>query len=111
MLLPFSGNIKLELDPTCGIYFHESDYFDLVDWSGRAIREDKRGSIPAHIPPILQRLGVDVNTMQQLTRQFNRVVGPKEKIQQLSRQLGQTWLKGIRSAQQLFSIPINISSV
>ncbi|MCX4024709.1 transposase [Endozoicomonas sp. SM1973] len=115
MLLPFSGNIKPEVDPTCGIYFHESDYYDLVDWSGRAIRDNKRGSIPAHIPPILQRLGVNenewLNTMQKLTRQFNRAVGPKEKIQQLSRQLGQTWLKGIRSAQRLFSTPLNSTSV
>ena len=37
-----------------------TDYFALVDWTGRAIRADKRGAIPATIEPILQRLGVEV---------------------------------------------------
>lgn len=29
---------------------------ELVDWTGRAIREGKRGAIPANVPPILERL-------------------------------------------------------
>ena len=32
------------------------DYIELVDWTGRIIREGKRGYIPKNIPPIAQRL-------------------------------------------------------
>ena len=30
-----------------------------MDWTGRIIREDKRGSIPAEMPPILARLAIE----------------------------------------------------
>ena len=35
------------------------DYFQLVDWTGRSERVDKRGSIPAHVPALLRSLGLD----------------------------------------------------
>jgi hypothetical protein len=35
------------------------DYFALVDWTGRAVRTDKRGAIPSHVKPILQKLYVN----------------------------------------------------
>jgi REP element-mobilizing transposase RayT len=41
-----------------GIPFTRQDYFELVDWTGRALREDKRGAIDSQLPPILQRLGI-----------------------------------------------------
>jgi hypothetical protein len=41
---------------------HFSDYLELVNWTGRAIREDKRDFIPADVPPILTRLGVEAES-------------------------------------------------
>ena len=35
------------------------DYLELVDYTGRAIRDDKRGFIVQSTPPILQRLGIN----------------------------------------------------
>ena len=32
---------------------------ELVDWSGRAVVEGKRGSIPDNLPPIRDRLKID----------------------------------------------------
>jgi len=31
----------------------------LIDWAGRAVRDNKRGSIPEAAPSILDRLGLD----------------------------------------------------
>ena len=41
-----------------GIPFKLKDYLELVDWAGRAIKENKRGYIPSGMPPILTRLGM-----------------------------------------------------
>lgn len=38
------------------------DYLELVDQTGRAIRENKRGQIDAHAASILQRLNIDPGT-------------------------------------------------
>ena len=39
--------------------YHYREYLELVDWSGRAIKADKRGAIDVQLPPILKRLGID----------------------------------------------------
>lgn len=42
-----------------GMMFSLQDYLELVDITGRILRDDKRGAIPLHLPPILERLGTD----------------------------------------------------
>jgi hypothetical protein len=37
----------------------------LVDWSGRAVRSDKRGAIDARVPPILLCLNIPLDVWQQ----------------------------------------------
>ncbi len=39
-LFPFSGNPRKDMPD--GIPFNLADYLELVDWSGRIIREDKK---------------------------------------------------------------------
>ena len=34
-------------------------YIMLLDWTGRELRADKRGAIPEHLAPILERLGIN----------------------------------------------------
>jgi len=51
-LLPFIGGEHA--DATKGIAFTLPDYLQLVDWTGRAVRDDKRGAIPTHIQPIFK---------------------------------------------------------
>jgi hypothetical protein len=38
-----------------GIPLNLQDYIELVDWTGRAIWEDKQGYIDNNLPPILER--------------------------------------------------------
>ena len=55
-LLPFDDEGSSQ-DQT-GIPFHFSDYLTLIDWTGRAIRGDKRSAITQTLPPILERLSI-----------------------------------------------------
>jgi REP element-mobilizing transposase RayT len=69
-LFPFVGNPR-EAMPE-GLPFQLSDYLALVDWTGRAIREDKRGCIDGQLPPILTRLNISHKHWQRLTQQFEK---------------------------------------
>ena len=69
-LTAFEGNI-FDGKQT-GILFSFKDYLELVDYTGRIIREDKRGAIPDHIPPILERLSMDQQTWLDNTTGFKK---------------------------------------
>ena len=56
-LLPFAGNPRQDMPE--GIQMRLTDYLELVDWTGRQIRENKRGSISEAEPAIMERLGID----------------------------------------------------
>jgi hypothetical protein len=58
-----------------GLPFVLRDYLELVDWTGRIVREDKRGKINSSLPPILERLSLDRNSWLILTTQFERQFG------------------------------------
>lgn len=66
-LLDFFGNESKEASD--GLPISLDDYIDLVDWSGRVVREDKRGAINEALPPILERLEIDAKTWQKLLRE------------------------------------------
>ena len=103
-LLPFGGNEHR--DGPDHLPFGLTDYLELVDWSGRAVREDENGVIPEELPPILQRLGVDPEAyLQSLKRSdypFQRLAGRVEAIHKAALHYGQHFFKGIGAARRLF---------
>ena len=103
-LAAFTGTTE---DVESGLPFHFSDYLELVDWTGRAIREDKRGFIPADVPPILSRLGVEaenwIETVRHFRRHFYDFVGPADILAQHSQALGRSWLRGVGACRRLLS--------
>ncbi len=106
-LLAFKGGESLANHHESGIPFCIMDYLELIDWTGRTIREDKRGAIPSHISPILNRLGVNekewVKQVNCFGRSYFRFVGSAEKLQQLSVSMGQWWMQGVGPAKQLYA--------
>ncbi|MCX2803435.1 transposase, partial [Microbulbifer thermotolerans] len=50
--------------------FQLQDYLELVDWSGRCLREDKRGAINEQLPPILDRMQINPRHWLYLNRNF-----------------------------------------
>jgi len=59
----------------------------LVDYTGRIIRPDKRGSISITLPPILQRINIDLSTWLKNSTQFETVYHEKFNKQKVRRQL------------------------
>ncbi len=55
-----------------GLPFKLIDYFQLVEWTGRCIREDKRGVIPEHIKPLFERFNVNEDDWLSIITDFNR---------------------------------------
>ena len=104
-LYPFAGNPRQDMPQ--GLPFRLTDYLELVDWTGRIIREDKKGHISKNIPPILERLNIEAQHWQYLTTQFEsqfkNIVGTAHNIRQACKQLGQKWAQGITKSEKLFS--------
>ena len=56
-----------------GIFFAFRDYLELVDWTGRIIRNDKRGFIDNELPPILRRLQLSAKQWHLNTTRFEAI--------------------------------------
>jgi len=70
-LLQFEGSIRNEVQK--GILFSLSEYLQLVDWTGRIARDDKRGAIPSSTPSILTRLNIPIEQWLIDSQQFEKV--------------------------------------
>ena len=81
------------------------EYLDLIDWSARLTRHDKRGRIDASEPPILRKLGLSEQQWHQqmlgTETRYWRAIGSARSLMEKAAAMGQAWLKGIGSAQLL----------
>lgn len=82
------------------------DYLALVDWTGRSIREDKRGFIDSALPPILERLRIDpdvwTHSMQRRGTVLGRAMGRLDALRLHAVTLGQAWVRGLRRAETFY---------
>jgi hypothetical protein len=103
-LLPFVGNPRAHMPN--GLPFRLTDYLELVDWTGRILRDDKRGSIPEDVPPILVQLNIDPKhwfyLSQHFESEFKSLVGTAYHVKAACKQFGQQWAHGIRASRTAF---------
>jgi hypothetical protein len=82
-------------------------YLEILDWTGRQVRTDKRGSIPGHLVPIFERLGLAteewVETVRQFGRRFHRAAGRPAGLAREAARHGRRWFHGLRTARTAFS--------
>ncbi|NRB24660.1 transposase [Shewanella sp.] len=82
-LLPFIGDERL--NQSKGINFSLEDYLELVDATGRIIRDDKRGAIPSSASKLLTRLNISADNWIKLTSEFGKLFhGPVGTLQELT---------------------------
>ena len=103
-LLDFVGGAQQ--DQSIGIPFALDDYLHLVDWTGRAILETKRGSIPEDVPPILERLNINdqhwLSTVQHFQTCFPRMAGRLDRLKAVCERFGLSWSHGVGVSRVLF---------
>jgi hypothetical protein len=103
-LMPFAGNPRQDMP--AGLPFRLTDYLELLDWTGRIIRSDKRGAIPQHIPPIVQRLNIEpkywLYCATQFESRFKGLVGTAYKLKAVCEALGHQRAVGIGACRLLF---------
>jgi len=82
------------------------DYLALLDWTGRQIRADKRGAIPADLRPILERLAINadtwLDTVSCFGRWFHRAVGRLSSMAARANRSGRFWFQGLRFSDLAF---------
>jgi hypothetical protein len=104
-LLPFAGYPRRDMPK--GLPFHLKDYLEIVDWTGRAILENKRGYIPDHKPPILERLQVDPKHWLYMTQHFESrfkgLVGSSYALKAACRKLALRRTPNLGAALQLLN--------
>lgn len=84
----------------------ETEYFELVDITGRIVRDDKRGSIDPKLAPILQRLGINPrewqSTVTGFVDKFPVAAGTVSSMRKFASRTNRRWVKGISAAKAAF---------
>ena len=100
----FAGNPRQSMPD--GLPFRLVDYLELVDWTGRQIREDKRGSIDSDLPCILKRLDIDEEHWLYMTQNFESsfktLVGAIHTLRKVCGEMGYQRVPGRSSCEALF---------
>ncbi|MBT3044477.1 MAG: transposase [Candidatus Thiodiazotropha sp. (ex Codakia orbicularis)] len=90
------------------IDFELNDYLRLVDWTGRAIREDKKGAIPSELAPILERIGLNPDAWLTSVRHYNRnyfsVLGAIDRIKAYAQTQKKSWHRGQRAVLRSYRL-------
>jgi len=83
-----------------------TQYLEILDWTGRQIRNPNEGSIPESMPPILERLGIRSEswlvTVVEFGRRFGHVVGSPERMRAAAIAAGRRWFRGTASSGEFF---------
>lgn len=88
--------------------FSFEHYLEVLDETGRCHVQGKRGSIPEHIKPILERLDIncanwlDATTDPNLLDKFSYFITSASNLKNAADKLHKSWLKGMRQAKLIF---------
>ncbi len=85
-----------------------TEYFNLVDLSGRVMRSDKWGAININLAPILLRIGAKpaawLETVSHFGSRFCLAAGRLSNLRKYADRIGRRWLKGIAATSSAFEL-------
>ncbi|WP_041766484.1 hypothetical protein [Psychromonas ingrahamii] len=83
-------------DASQGIPFSLIDYIELLDWTSRILRDDKRGVVLGTQPQLFDILGIDDKTWCELASSFGKnyhgAVGSLEELASYAENTGKRWI-------------------
>jgi hypothetical protein len=78
----------------------------LLDWTGRELHAEKRGAIPDHLAPIVDRLGINrsnwVETVRGFGRLFKQAAGRPTSLVDAAARRSRRWFQGKTAARTAF---------
>jgi hypothetical protein len=103
-LFPLVGNPRKDMPE--GLPFRLTDYIDLVEWSGRMLRKNKRGLISTDVPHILNRLNIDEDSWLHLNEYFETsfkgFVGSAINVKEICAKLNYKRSPGLGNCERYF---------
>ncbi len=85
-------------EDSSAIAFTLYDYFELADWSGRALHSNKRGIDSAN-PKLIARLGISpddwIEIVKNFRRQYGHFAGSEHALRQCANDHYHCWYKGV----------------
>ncbi len=104
-LLPFAGQAGDAEGPRVPMRF--ADYVDLLEWTGRSVREGK-ATLSGRKPAAVLRMSIEpdrwVETMSHQGLRTLGALGTPEALDALAARQGKRWVKGQRWARGLFGL-------
>jgi len=105
-LIPFEDQPEPAKNP---LPYYLRHYLELVDWTGRAVRDNKMGEIPENLEAILERLGFDESSWLAGIMLFGKpmfqAIGSADRMRQAAHTNHRAWYRGVTSCQSVFGPP------
>lgn len=83
----------------------QSQYIELVQWTGQQVRPEKKGAIPKSAPAGLSKTGCTAKhwptQVKAVGSGYWRMIGTTEQLMEKAEAIGQRWLKGIGLTRQI----------
>ncbi len=103
-LMSFSGSAHTDIH--AALPYTQEDYFELVDSTGRVLRDDKRGAISNHSVKLLNQLGINpkkwIDHVSHFNKHYARCAGSSENIAEYSDRFNCRWGKGVGFSRQVY---------
>jgi REP element-mobilizing transposase RayT len=102
-LMPFQEEKIEENLKKVTLPFSIKEYFALVDWTGRQIREEKSGFIATDVPLIVQEVGLNpsnwIKTIEKSRIKDQSILGSLSNMKLWANTIRKRWLKGQKLTQ------------